>query len=133
MGLRHSQKCARIRSLSEGGTVLTIGDDDISDPDDKLGIKKLHVAYVGTALVVKYQYHPEFRFVPGFDGNYTFAIPPNKDRSYEYLIFAAWSEGSVLKNTNEFKDYVIRSAREYNNPITVIFRFDVPVEKKIVL
>ncbi len=111
------------------GVVLTIGDEEIADPDDKLGTKKLHVDYVGNALVVKDRYRPAFRFIPGFEGNYAFAIPVDKDLSYEYLIFAAWSEGSILKEPEEFKEYVKRSAQEYNNPIKVNFRSDTPIEK----
>ena len=103
------------------GVVLTIGDEDIADPDDKLGTKTLHVDYVGTALIVKDIYRPEFRFVRAFEGNYTFAIPVTKNLSFEYLIAAAWSEESVLKKPAEFKDYVTKTAKEYNNPVKVAF------------
>jgi hypothetical protein len=104
------------------GVVLTIGDEEIADPDDKLGAKKLHVDYVGSALVVKDALHPQFRFIPGFAGNYAFAIPAAKEHCFEYLIFAAWSEGSLLKKPAEFKEYVIKTALEYNNPVLVNFK-----------
>ena len=103
----------------EGGVVITIGDDEINDPDDDTGQKSLHVDYVGTALVVKDCYDPQYRFIQARGGNHAFTIPVREDLSYEYLIAGAWSEGSILKTPDEFKAYVITTAREYNNPIEI--------------
>ncbi len=101
------------------GVVITIGDDELSDPDDKEGLRKLYVSFVGTAMVVKEQFKPEYQFVDSYLGNHTFRIPVRKNISYEYLIAGAWSEGSFLSSPEEFKDYVIKTAKEYNNPIEI--------------
>ncbi len=111
----------------EGGTVITIGDDEIKDPDDDTGQKSLHVDYVGCALVVKDEYEPQYQFVSAYSGNHTFKISVREDLSYEYLIAGAWSEGSVLNTTDEFKEYVIKTAKEYNNPVDIS---ELKVERK---
>ncbi|MFC1607483.1 hypothetical protein ACFL47_05885, partial [Candidatus Latescibacterota bacterium] len=63
---------------------------------------------------------PEYQSIDGFDGNHTFRVPLTDDRSYEYMIFAAWDEGEVYNTPELFKEYVIRTAKEYNNPVEVI-------------
>jgi hypothetical protein len=37
------------------------------------------------------------------------------------MIFAAGSEGAVYNNREDFEAYVLRSAREYNNPVETVF------------
>ena len=37
------------------------------------------------------------------------------------MIFAAWSEGAVYNTPELFKEYVIKTAKEYNNPVKVRF------------
>ena len=100
---------------------MTIGNEEITDPDDDTGAKKLIVDFVGAALVVKDKYNPEYKFVKSHQGNHTFRIPVCKDLTYEYLIAGAWSEGSFLNTPDEFKKYVLKTAKEYNNPIKVKF------------
>ena len=111
----------------KGGIVITMGDAIIENPDDDMGIKSLHVDFVGTALVVKDMYSPQYQFVQSFGGNHCFRIQTNEDLTYEYMLFGAWSEGSVLNTTEEFKEYVLKTALEYNNPIEIK---DLKVEKK---
>ena len=106
----------------DDGIVITIGDEVIENPDDDMGLGSLHVDFIGTALVVKDKYKPKYQFVPSFGGNHTFKIPTREDLSYEYLIAGAWSEGSILNTSDEFKDYIIKTAKEYNNPVEVIFK-----------
>ena len=103
----------------EGGTVITMGDALIENPDDDMGIMSLHVDFVGTALVVKDKYNPQYQFVRSFGENHCFRIPTNENLSYEYMLLGAWSEGSVLNSTEEFKEYVIKTSKEYNNPIEI--------------
>lgn len=105
-------------SLLDGNTVVTIGNDDIIDPDDPDG-ESLHVDYVGNALVVKDSYNPRFRFIEDRGGNYAFSIPVNDSRTFEYLIAGGWSEGAVLNTPDEFKEYVVNTAAEYNNPLVI--------------
>ena len=111
----------------EGNAVVTIGRDEITSPDDPTGSIRLPVAYVGTGLIVKDSYRPRFRFVPAHQGNYTFSVPAGRNRAFEYMVLAGWSEGEVLNKAEDFKAYVFRTAREYNNPVVVRLG---PVERK---
>ncbi len=108
--------------LQDGGTVITIGDDDIVDPDyaDDEGAHKVHVEFVGNALVVKDAYRPSYQFVPTRQGNHTFRLPLTEDLSFEYLIAGAWSEGEVYNTPALFKDYIARVSRAYNHPPIII-------------
>ena len=113
-GIRKNQK--ENDYYQKDGTVFTIGDDEIVNPDFE-SEETLHVEYVGTALVVKEEYKPEYQFVSSRGENHTFRIPVRDDLSYEYLIAGAWSEGSVLKTSDEFKKYILKTTKEYNNPL----------------
>ena len=106
-------------SYQEGGAVITIGDDELSDPDNDTGQRNLHVDYVGNALIVKDKYNPEYQFVTARSGNHTFRIPVTDNYSFEYLIAGGWSDGAVLNTPEKFKEYVKKTAIEYNNPIEV--------------
>ena len=88
--------------------------------DDGLRENSLMVDFVGTALVVPEKYSPEYVFVPAYDGNHAFRIKPNKERMFEYLIAAGWSEGSVNQTAAEFQNYVRRTAEEFNSPIKYV-------------
>jgi hypothetical protein len=111
----------------KGGTVITIGDALIENPDDSMGLGGLHVEFVGTALVVKDTYNPEYKFIKSCNGNHAFRIPVTRELSYEYMLLAAWSEGAVYNTPKSFKEYVIKSAVEYNNPLELS---GIEVEKK---
>ncbi len=111
----------------DGGIVMTMGDAVIENPDDTMGITGLHVDFVGTALVVKDCYKPEYQFVRSYGENHCFKIPSNENMTYEYMLFGAWSEGSVLNTTESFKEYVLKTAKEYNNPLQVR---ELTIEKK---
>jgi hypothetical protein len=111
----------------EGNALVSIGNDEISSPDDPTGSLKLPIAYVGTGLIVKDTYRPEYRFVPAKLGNHTFAVAPGKDRAFEYMLLAGWSEGEKLNKAPDFKAYVFKTAKEYNNPPVVRLG---PVERK---
>ncbi len=100
----------------EGNALYSIGNDEISSPDDPTGLTKLTVSYVGTGLIVKDSYQPRYQFVPARVGNHTFKIPANRDRSYEYMLLAGWSEGEVMNTPEQFKEYVRKTAQEYNTP-----------------
>lgn len=101
----------------QGGIVVTAGSEEIVNPDDVDGIQKLTVDYVGSACVVKDSYRPAYQFVPAYDGNHTFKIEPAEDRSFEYLLAAAWSEGPPFETADDFKNYVIDTAQKYNRPV----------------
>ena len=98
--------------------VVTGGSEEIQNPDDIEGIKKLKVDYVSTACIVKSKYNPQFRLVD-FEKttNYTFRIKPTNDLIFEYLVAASWSEGGPFKTNADFREYVIKTAQEYENPL----------------
>ncbi len=106
---------------SSDGVVINGGPEAIRNQDDDgLRENSLMVDFVGTALVVPEKYSPEYVFVPGYDGNHAFRIEPNKQREFEYLIAAGWSEGSVNKNAAEFQSYVLNTAEEFNAPLHLL-------------
>ena len=99
------------------GIVISGAPEAIRNIDDK-GVREnsLVVDYAGTALVVPEKYSPEYVFVSAFNGNHAFRVPPNKERTFEYLIAAGWSEGTVNRNAAEFQEYVLRVAEGFNSP-----------------
>jgi hypothetical protein len=103
--------------FQQGGVVITAGPETVMDPD--AGTVSSRVEMIGSALVVKDHYRPEYQFVPGFNGNHTFRVTPNPDGSFEYLIAGAWSEGAVLRTYDGFVQYVRQTAREYASPLRV--------------
>jgi len=107
-------------SYQEGNIAITMGKDKLSDPDDETGERSYTIEFVGNAIVVKDKYNPEYQFITGYSGNHTFRIPVTDDLAYEYMIFAAWNEGAVYNTPEKFKEYVVKSAKEYNNPVNVI-------------
>ena len=110
------------------GVAIRSGAEDVGDPDDDTGQKTHRVEFVGSAIVVKDAYRPEYQLVPAKGPNHTFRIPVNESRSFEYLIAGAWSEGEVYHTPEAFRAYVLKTAQEYNHPVTV--RFGELEEKK---
>jgi neutral ceramidase len=108
--------------VREGGALMSLARDvDIFDPDvQKQFATRLLVKFLGTALVVKENYAPDYRSTAEFGGNHLLALPRTSDLAYEYLLAAGWSEGSVNKTAAEFKDHVRQVAREYNRPVEVV-------------
>ena len=93
----------------------------VADPDDDTGQKGRKVDFVGSALVVKDVYNPQYVRVKSYGDNHTFKIPVTADRTFEYLIAGAWTEGAVYNTPALFKEYVRKTALEYNNPVAVRF------------
>lgn len=94
---------------------LTITDPDVNPAWET----KITVDFMGIALVVKDDYRPCYRFVPSLQGSHTMRMPLTKDLTYEYLIAAGWSDGTVNRTEAEFKQYVLQTQKEYNAPIVV--------------
>ncbi len=117
-GIRKNAK--EYEYYQKGGTVITIGDALIENPDDKMGLGSLHVEFVGTSITVKDKYKPQYQFIKSFNGNHCFKIPVNETLTYEYMLAAAWSEGPVYNSPQTFKEYVVKSALEFNNPVEAI-------------
>jgi hypothetical protein len=108
-----------LENTVEKGIAIRAGVEQVADPDDDTGQKSHKVDFVGSALVVKDQYQPDYQRINGLGGNHTFRIPVTKDLTYEYLIAGAWSEGVVYNTPEAFYAYVRKTAREYNNPVQV--------------
>jgi len=107
--------------FQNGGVVVTAGPEEIRNPDVlESEQSKFKVDYAGTGLIVKDVYQPGYVFVPEYQGNHVFKIPDKEDKEFEYMILAAWSDGLILKSQDEFKDYVLEKANEYNNPIKIM-------------
>jgi len=103
--------------FQRGGVIISGAPEAIRNPDDQgLRENSLMVDYVGTALVVRDDYRPEYVHVPAYEGNHAFRIQPDEAREFAYLIAAGWSEGAVNRTPAEFQDYVLRVARDYNAP-----------------
>ncbi len=115
--------CGIRRNLSQyfefrdGGLVMSGGKDNVTDPDDDTGQRGLEVQFIGTALVVKDEFSPEYRFVKQQGGNHTFSVPVNDKREFEYMIAGAWEYGAVYNTPESFKEYMVKTAKEYNNPL----------------
>lgn len=110
-----------VESYHENGTIISLAQKvDIFDPDVQRQFEtRLIVDFIGIALVVKNSDDLRYQFIKDFDGNHTFMIPVTPNRSFEYLIAAGWSEGSVNKTENEFKKYVLSTTMEYRHPIEI--------------
>ena len=79
------------------------------------------VDFIGKAIIVKVKYKPQYQFIKTANGNHAFKITASKDHSYEYMLLAAWSEGAVLNTKDQFKEYVMQTEREYNNPVKCFY------------
>lgn len=103
------------------GVVISGAPEAIRNLDDEgLRENSLFVDYVGTALIVPERFSPEYVFVPDYRGNHTFRIKPNEEHTFEYIIAAGWSEGAVNRTPEEFKEYVLRAAEEFNAPVQLV-------------
>lgn len=107
--------------VQKGGLVVTTAPEVIRNPDDKQAAQpSMKVAYAGTALVVRDAYKPRYVFVPERGGNHVMRVPATKDRSFEYLIAAGWSEGEGPRTAADFAAWVEQAAREYNAPVAFV-------------
>ena len=104
--------------VHENGALISLARNvDVFDPDvQKQFATRLLLDFLGTALVVKEKFSPEYRFTRAYEGNHLLAIPKTDALSFEYLLAAGWNEGSVNRTAGEFKQYVRKISREFNSP-----------------
>ena len=107
--------------VQERGIVISSGPEAIRDPSFTENQRDQEVDFIGSALIVKDEYKPEYRFIESNSGNHSFAITAPKDNSFEYLLSSAWSEGAVYNNPEDFTAYIRKTAQEYNNPLQIRF------------
>ncbi|MFA6471515.1 MAG: DUF4861 family protein [Candidatus Latescibacterota bacterium] len=116
-GIRHIMN--ENETYQSGGVVMSFGKNVVIRASiDSVNVQGLTLDFEGIALVVKDSLKPVYRDIKGFGGNHVFLVPATPDRTFDYMIFGAWSEGSVNTTANEFKKYVATEAERYNNPLT---------------
>ena len=105
-------------SVQEDGIVISGAPTAIRNPDDTESLQaELNVDFIGSALVVRESDDPEYVFWPGYGENHVFRVPAGKDKAFEYLIAAGWSEGAVNQTAEEFTAYVRRVAKDFSSPV----------------
>ncbi len=113
--------------IQKGGLVISSGTENIKDPENIDDRDPWAVKFIGISLIVPDKYKPEYRFVPEWLGNHTFAVTPDDKNSYEFMLIVGWSEGVVYNNKADFNAYAEKTSLEYNNPVVPQF---VKQEKK---
>jgi hypothetical protein len=121
LGCGIRKKPAEKDFFQQGGVLISAGPETILNPDEERGRKGVPVDFIGGALVVRDIDRPQYVYVSSHEGNHTFKVPGGAEHSFEYMIANAWSEGAVLKNYAEFKDYVLKEAQGFNRPVELSF------------
>lgn len=103
------------------GIVISSGPERIKDPENIDDREELTVPFIGKAIVVKDRYDPVYQYSDDYSGNHTLKVTPDRDNGFEYMIFAAWSDGAVYNNQEDFEEYVKLTALESNNPVEVTY------------
>ena len=98
--------------------IISSGPEAIRDPEKIDDREDYQVDFIGSALVVKDKYQPEYQFTSTHGGNHTFKVIPHHN-TYEFMLASAWSEGAVYNNKNDFTEYIKKTVQEYNNPLQV--------------
>jgi len=120
LGCGFKKKPEEDHFIEEKGMIISSGPEGIRDPekiDDRMDYR---VDFIGSALVVKDIYKPEYQFVSSREGNHTFKVSPHHN-TFEFMLASAWSEGSVYNNKEDFMEYIRKTHLEYNNPLMVQF------------
>ena len=121
MGCGFRKKPQEDHFIQEKGMIISSGPEGIRDPEKIDDREDYQVDFIGTALVVKDIYQPEYQFVSSHDGNHTFKVTPLHNNSFEYFLASAWSEGAVYNNKKDFTEYIRKTEQEFNNPLQVQF------------
>ena len=126
MGCGIRKKPGEENLFQKGGIVISSGPEQIRDPENIDERAEWMMPFIGKAIVVRDLYMPVYQYTKHAEGQHTFKVTPDKQNQFEYMIFAAWSEGVVYNNQKDFEAYVKTTAMEYNNPVEISF---VKVEK----
>jgi hypothetical protein len=127
MGVGFRKKPEENHFVQEDGIIISSGPEAIKDPENIDDRKEHKVDFIGTALIVKDIYKPEYQFVSDHKGNHTFRISAPRDHSFEFMLSSAWSEGAVYNNKTDFSDYIKKTRLEYNSPVQSSF---IQIQKK---
>ncbi|MGW8314803.1 MAG: DUF4861 family protein [Bacteroidales bacterium] len=107
--------------VQEGGIVISSGPEGVKDPENIDDREEVVYPFIGKALVVKDMYEPQYQYSDDYEGNHTMKVTPDEQNGFEYMIFAAWSDGAVYNNQKDFEAYVQHTSLEYNNPVAVTY------------
>lgn len=105
----------------QGGIVISSGLENIKDPENIDERQKWFMPIIGKTIVVKDKYEPKYQYTANSGGNHTLKVTPDFENKFEYMLFAAWSDGAVFNNQKDFENYVVKTAFEFNNPIEIKF------------
>ncbi len=103
--------------VTENNMVISAGAEQIRDPEKIDDRDEYRVDFIGSAVIVKDKYKPEYQYIPSRDGNHALKVTKPKNNQFEYMIFSAWSEGAVYNNYDDFSSYVKKTREEFNNPV----------------
>jgi hypothetical protein len=101
------------------GIIITAGPEGIRDPENIDDREEYLVDFTGSAIAVQEKFKPDYQFIPARSGNHAFKLVPDKNNSFEFMLISAWSEGPVLTSYEDFKDYTLDIARQFNYPVEV--------------
>ncbi len=121
MGCGIKKKPGEENLYQKGGVLISSGAEQIKDPEDIDERDAWLMPFIGKAIVVKDKYQPEYQFTEGAGGSHTFKVTPDSKNRFEYMLFAAWSEGAVYNNQEDFEAYVQQTSVEFNYPIEIDF------------
>jgi len=121
MGCGLRKKPGEESLYQEGGIVISSGAEQIRDPEKIDERADWLMPFIGKAMVVKDTYNPDYRYTPNAGGNHTFRVIPDSKNRFEYMLFAAWSEGTVYNKQEDFEEYVKKTSLEFNTPIGIGF------------
>ena len=127
MGVGFRRKPAENHFIQQGGVIISSGPEEIKDPENIDDREAQIVDFIGTALIVKDIYKPEYQFISDHHGNHSFRIAAPIDQSFEFMLSSAWSEGAVYNNKKAFSDYIRKTSMEYNSPVQSNF---IQIQKK---
>lgn len=117
MGVGFRKKPEENQFFQKDGVIISSGPESIRDPENIDDREEQIVEFVGTALVVKDRYKPEYQFVESHRGNHAFRITAPNENAFEFLVSSAWSEGAVYNNPKDFLEYITKTSQEYNYPV----------------
>ena len=103
MGCGMRKKPGKEDLYQKDGIIISSGEELIRDPEKIDERADWLMPFIGKALVVKDKYKPEYQFTENAGGNHTFRVTPDGENRFEYMLFAAWSEGAVYNTQQDFE------------------------------
>ncbi len=100
--------------ISEG-TKLDIWDINASLPKRKKHI----IDWEGIAIAVKDSLGAKYHDMKAQDGNHLLYFPVTADKSFDYIMFGAWSRGYQVNNSKAFNQYVKENVAVFNEPMQI--------------